>query len=135
MISLSSRTSINAGGSVILTCTASNSMYSIQWEGPGVTPTPANPTTSGGMVSSDLTLSEISTSQAGLYTCTTTLGGSISTSTIITVQSKLIQCPNRWVFSFSFCSISQCRYYHPMNVPTFHKCISITKYVFYPALP
>ena len=58
-----------------------------QWEGPGVTPTPPDPTTSGGMVSSDLTLSEISTSQAGLYTCTATLGGSNTTSTITTVQS------------------------------------------------
>ena len=83
-----------AGESVTLTCSVilPNGVIGtpdFQWEGPGVTPTPADPTTSGGMVSSDLILSEISTSQAGLYTCTATLSGSINTSTIIiTVQSE-----------------------------------------------
>ena len=82
-----------AGDTVTLTCSVSlpsgvTGTPVFQWEGPGVTSTPANPTTSGGMVSSDLTLSEISTSQAGLYTCTATLDGFINTSTIITVQSK-----------------------------------------------
>ena len=64
-----------------------------QWEGPGVTPTPADPTTSGQMVSSVLTLSQIKTSQAGQYTCTATLSGSVfsgsvSGSEIVTVQSE-----------------------------------------------
>ena len=83
-----------AGESVTLTCSVTlpngvNGTPLFQWEGPGgVTLTPADSTTSGGTVSSDLTLSEISTSQAGQYTCTATLSGSISTSTTITVQSK-----------------------------------------------
>ena len=82
-----------AGDTVTLTCsvtlpTGVTGTPDFQWEGPGVTPTPAGPTTSGQMVSSDLTLSEIATSQAGLYTCTATLIGSNSTSVIITVESK-----------------------------------------------
>ena len=86
--------SIIAGDTVTLTCSVTlpsgvNGAPVFQWEGPGVTPTPADSTTSEGIVSSELTLSEISTSQAGLYTCTATLGGSNTTSTIITVQSKL----------------------------------------------
>ena len=84
--------SIMAGDTVTLTCSVTLSSgvtgtLVFQWEGPGVTPTPAYSTTSGMMVSSDLTLSEISTSQAGVYTCTATLGGSFSISTNITVQS------------------------------------------------
>ena len=83
-----------AGESVSLTCSVTlpdgvTGTPDFQWEGPGgVTLTPTDSTTSGGTVSSDLTLSEISTSQAGQYTCTATLSGSITTSTIITVQSK-----------------------------------------------
>ena len=83
-----------AGESVTLTCSVTlpdgvTGTPDFQWEGPGgETLTPAESTTSGGTVSSDLTLSEISTSQAGQYTCTATLSGSISTSTTITVQSE-----------------------------------------------
>ena len=86
-----------AGDTVTLTCsvalpTGVTDTPDFQWEGYGVTPTPAEPTTSGQMVSSDLTLSDIATSQAGQYTCTATLIGSISTSIIITVQSKFKEC-------------------------------------------
>ena len=83
-----------AGESVSLTCSVTlpdgvTGTPDFQWEGPGrVTPTPADSTTSGQTASSYLTLSEIYTSQAGQYTCTATLSGSITTSTIITVQSK-----------------------------------------------
>ena len=86
--------SVTAGNTVTLTCSVTlpdgvTGTPDFQWEGPsGVTLTPADSTTSGQTVSSDLTLSEISTSQAGLYNCTAILSGSISTSTIITVQSK-----------------------------------------------
>ena len=93
--------------SVSLTCSVTlpdgvTGTPDFQWEGPsGVTPTPADSTTSGQTVSSDLTLSEISTSQAGQYTCTATLSGSISTSTTITVQSKynvmyILYTSNAW---------------------------------------
>ena len=95
-ISLTSSPSspVMAGATVTLTCSVSlptgvTGTPDIQWKGPGVTPTPADPTSSGpNMVSSDLTLSEIATSQAGQYTCTATLSGSVSTSVTITVQSK-----------------------------------------------
>ena len=85
---------VMAGESVTLTCSVTlpdgvTGTPDFQWEAPGgVTLTPATPTTSGGTVFSDLTLSEISTSQAGQYTCTATLSGSITTSTTITVQSE-----------------------------------------------
>ena len=59
-----------------------------QWEGPGVTTTPDYPISSGGVVTSILTLTRISTSEAGLYSCTASLRGNISTNTIITLQSK-----------------------------------------------
>ena len=85
-----------AGDTVTLTCsvtlpTGVTGTPDFQWEGPGVTPTPADPIISGQMISSDFTLSEIATSQAGQYTCTTALSESvmINTSLIITVQGKL----------------------------------------------
>ena len=91
---------IMAGDTVTLTCSVSlpsgvTDTPDFQWEGPGANPSPANPTTSGQIVSSDLTLSEIATSQAGQYTCIATLIGSVMTimihaSVIITVQSKLL---------------------------------------------
>ena len=82
-----------AGGTVTLTCsvtlpTGVTGTPDFQWEGPGLSSTPADPTTSGQMVSSDLTLSEIATSQAGQYTCTASLSGSVNISVIINVQSK-----------------------------------------------
>ena len=76
MISLSSTTSSPmAGESVSLTCSvtlpgAVNGSPVFQWVGPGDTPTPADPSTSGQMVTSTLTLSAVKTSQAGQYTCT-----------------------------------------------------------------
>ena len=94
-ISLASSPSpVMAGEPVTLTCSVTlpdgvTGTPDFQWKRPGgVTLAPADSTTSGQTVSSDLTLSEISTSQAGQYTCTATLSGSISTSTTITVQSK-----------------------------------------------
>ena len=78
---------VMAGDAVILTCSVTllTGATGFQWEGPGVTPVPAYPITSGQMVSSDLILSEIATSQAGQYTCTV---ASNSSSVNITVQSK-----------------------------------------------
>ena len=76
-----------AGDTVTLTCSVTllTQVTHFQWEGPGVPPIPADPTTSGQIVSSDLTLSEIAASQAGQYTC---IVASNSTSVNITVQSK-----------------------------------------------
>ena len=87
---------IMAGDTVTLTCSVTlphgvTGTPDFQWVGPGVPPTPADPTTSGEVVSSDLTLSEIATSQAGQYTCTATLNGSVNTSITIAVQSKITQ--------------------------------------------
>ena len=85
---------VMAGESVTLTCSLTlpdgvTSTPDFQWEGPGgVTPTPADSTTSGQTVSSDLTLSEISTSQAGQYTCTANITGGFRAATIVSVQSK-----------------------------------------------
>ena len=85
---------VMAGDTVTLTCSLAlpsgvTGTPVFQWEGPGVAPTPANPTSSGGVVSSILTLTSVSTSEAGLYSCTASLRGEISTNTIITVQSKV----------------------------------------------
>ena len=100
MISLSSSTSSPmAGESVSLTCSVTlpstvNGTAVFQWVGPGDTPTPASPTTSGQVVTSTLTLSAVRTSQAGQYTCTASVEGPNQTvsiafrSVIITVQSK-----------------------------------------------
>ena len=83
-----------AGDPVTLTCSVTlpdgvTGTPDFQWEGPGgVTPTPADSTTSGQTVSSVLTFSEVSTSQAGWYACAAVLGDYISSSTTITVQSK-----------------------------------------------
>ena len=95
MSSLSSSTSTPmAGESVSLTCsvtlpgTVSGSPV-FQWVGPGHTPTPAAPSTSGQVVTSTLTLRAVRTSQAGQYTCTASLEGSTVSSTVnITVQGK-----------------------------------------------
>ena len=85
---------VMAGDTVTLTC----SIYLpsgvtdtpvFQWERPGVTPTPDDPTSSGGVVSSILTLTSVSTSEARLYSCTASLRGNVFTNTIITVQSKV----------------------------------------------
>ena len=91
---------IVAGESLTLTCSVTlpagvTGTPDFQWEGPGVTPTPAAPTISGKEVSSILTLSAIATSQAGQYSCTATLSGSsVSTALTVTVQSKftVINC-------------------------------------------
>ena len=95
IISLTSSPSPAAAGeSVTFTCSVTlpdgvTGTPDFKLKGPGgVTLTAADSTTSGQTVSSDLTLSEISTSQAGQYTCTATLSGSNTTSTTITVQSK-----------------------------------------------
>ena len=85
--------SIVAGETVILNCSITLppeviDTPNIQWEGPGVIPTPADPTLNGEEVSSVLTLSNISTSQAGQYTCTATLTGArlVMVSVNITVK-------------------------------------------------
>ena len=100
MISLSSSTSSPmAGESVSLTCSvtlhgAVNSTPVFQWAGPGDTPTPAAPTTSGQVVNSTLTLRAVKISQAGQYTCTASVEGPNRTVSIafrsvnITLQSK-----------------------------------------------
>ena len=99
LISLASfpSSTVIAGDNVTLTCSVTlppgvTGTPDIQWEGPGVTPTPADPTTNGQEVSSVLTLSSISTSQAGQYTCTATLTGArpVMASVNITVKSKTI---------------------------------------------
>ena len=82
---------VMAGDTVTLTCSLAlpsgvTGTPVFQWEGPGVTD---DPTSSGGVVSSILTLTSVSTSEAGLYSCTASLRGEISTNTIITVQSKV----------------------------------------------
>ena len=90
----SSPTHVLAGDTVTLTCsvtlpTGVTGIPDFQWEGPGVTPTPADSATSGQIVSSDLTLSEIATSQAGLYSCVAYISGTIiNTSITILIQSK-----------------------------------------------
>ena len=55
----------------------------IQWEGPGVDES----TISEGMKSSELILSEIATSQAGIYNCSA-FDAHITSSITLTVQSK-----------------------------------------------
>ena len=79
-----------AGDTLTLTCFISvppgvNGSPVFNWEGPGETPTPANPTSSGRVTYSKLTLDVIATSQAGLYKCIAILGGSISTNITVTV--------------------------------------------------
>ena len=66
-----------AGDTVTLNCsvTLPIGVTDFHWEGPGEV-NPAPPTTNGQEVSSVLTLSTISTSQAGQYICTATLNGS-----------------------------------------------------------
>ena len=99
-LSSSPSSPIVAGDSLTLTCSITlpagvTGTPDFQWEGPGVTPTPAAHTTSGQEVSSVLTLSAIATSQAGQYSCTATLSGSsVSTDLTVTVQSKftVINC-------------------------------------------
>ena len=78
-----------AGDNVTLNCSVTllTGVTHFHWDGPGVTPTPSDPTISGQIISSYLTISEIATSQAGQYTCAATL---LSTSVNITVQSKYI---------------------------------------------
>ena len=83
-----------AGATVTLNCSLSlpsgiTDTPVFQWEGPsGVTFTPVGPVTTGGVVSSNLTLSEISASEAGVYSCTASLRGFISAFINITVQSE-----------------------------------------------
>ena len=101
---------IMAGDTVTLTCsvtlpTGVTGTPAFQWEGPGVSSMPADSTTSGNMVSSDLTLSEIATSQAGQYTCIVTLSGSVNVSLNIHVQSKL-DCTHN-VYNIMYTSTSQ----------------------------
>ena len=100
MISLSPSTSSPmAGESVSLTCSvtlpgAVSGTPVFQWVGPGVPLTPADPSTSGQVVTSTLILRAVRTSQAGQYTCTASVEGPNQTVSIafrsvnITVQSK-----------------------------------------------
>ena len=62
-----------------------------QWEGPGEIPNATLSSTVGQVITSELTLSYIMTSQAGQYTCTASLRGfsvSSTATTNVTVQSK-----------------------------------------------
>ena len=92
-LSYSSSSPIMAGDSLTLICSVTlpagvTGTPGFQWEEPGVTPTPAAPTTSGQEVSSVLTLSAIATSQAGQYSCTATLrDSSVNIVLNVTVQS------------------------------------------------
>ncbi|CAI8029060.1 Receptor-type tyrosine-protein phosphatase S [Geodia barretti] len=79
-----------SGATVSLTCSISlpidvTDASGIQWNGPGVTPTPVNSIISEKKISSLLTFSGISTSQSGLYGCNFTLGGSIYVNITINV--------------------------------------------------
>ena len=84
-----------AGDSVTLTCsvtlpTGVTGTPDFQWEGPALIPMSYDPSTREQMVSSGLTLSDITTSQAGLYTCNATLNEtSISASLTVAVHSKI----------------------------------------------
>ena len=115
---------VMAGDTVILTCSLTlpsgvTGTPVFQWERPGVTPTPDDPAPSGGVVSSILTLTSVSTSEAGLYSCTASLRGEISTNTIITVQSKQMSIDNKTsTYFFISCSantIHQSRCTHSWN--------------------
>ena len=83
-----------AGDSTELTCSVTlppqvmgNPVF--QWAGPGDIPTPAEPSTSGQVVTSLLILNSIRTSQAGQYTCTVTVNNTLHMSNVdIAVQSK-----------------------------------------------
>ena len=85
-----------AGDSVTVTCyviLAEDVSHDVhfQWEGPGEIPDPAPSSTVGEVVTSELTLSYIRTSQAGQYTCTASLCGfsvSSTATTNVSVQSK-----------------------------------------------
>ena len=85
-----------AGESVTVTCyilLAEGVSHDVhfQWEGPGEIPDPAPSSTVGEVVTSELTLSYIRTSQAGQYTCTASLCGfsvSSTATTNVSVQSK-----------------------------------------------
>ena len=112
---------VMAGDSVTLTCSLAlpsgvTGTPVFQWERPGVTPTPDDSISSGGVVSSILTLTSVSTSEAGLYSCTASLRGNISTNTIITVQSKQmsidIKHPHIFSISCSANTIHQSRCTH-----------------------
>ena len=81
-----------AGVTVVLNCSISLptgivGTPRIEWMGPGAS---MNTTHSEGNTFSILTLNEIEPSQAGLYTCTAILGGSISTTTNVTVSGTYI---------------------------------------------
>ena len=83
-----------AGDFISLTCSVIipyglNGIPKFQWEGPGKTPDPAAPSTSGQEVISKVTFSATRTSQAGQYICTASLGDfNRSGSTNVIVQSK-----------------------------------------------
>ena len=57
-----------------------------EWDGPLISTDLSS--SEEGMIFSQLTLSDIAPSDAGPYTCTATLGGSVSTTIIITVQGS-----------------------------------------------
>ena len=83
----SSSSTVLVGDSVTLTCNftpppevTDTPVY--EWSGPGVTDSKKEGNT--------LTLTNISTSDAGSYLCTVTLGGSVSSDTTITVEGKRV---------------------------------------------
>ncbi|CAI8037270.1 Receptor-type tyrosine-protein phosphatase S [Geodia barretti] len=87
-----------SGATVSLTCSISlpidvTDASGIHWKGPGVSPIPVNSVTSGGMISSVLTFSQIESFQSGLYGCNFTLGGSISTSITVIVLDQVVFLP------------------------------------------
>ena len=108
-----------AGDIITLTCSVTlpvgvTGTPTIWWEGPGVIPTQAAPTTSGQEVSSVLTLTAIATSEAGQYSCNATLNGSVSTALNVTVQSKLLSVN----YIFSNVALLSISISPPVPVPT-----------------
>ena len=115
-----------AGGNVTLTCSVTlphgvTGTPEIQWDGPGgvtlnLTASGSGDSSGSGQafissggeqtVSSDLPLSEITTSQAGQYTCTATLRGSITTSTNITVESEFSRALSSMILPLPTLSVS-----------------------------
>ena len=83
-----------AGGSLTLNCSISlpsgiGRTPTFQWEGPkgSQNPTMSTPMLSGGRVSS-LTVNDVQPADAGVYSCTATLGGSITNTTTVNVQGQ-----------------------------------------------
>ena len=99
-----SSSTVQVGDSVTLTCNftpppevTDTPVY--EWSGPGVTDSKKEGNT--------LTLTNISTSDAGSYLCTVTLGGSVSSGTNIIIEGKRVDSRFELILPPSFPQ-SQC---------------------------